>query len=791
MIKMGQPIEYYVYLHDHKDPFIYSSKCKIKAYDLLIAFKSKICSTISYNNHSQLQYPESYVVCGSNRGNNPSIDWRSKSTDSYHRNYYHHDSIVEQQIVEIRPNFMNSINVRKLLKEYPEFRDNKKTIERREDLYYDFKNRDLDIFAYKEFGCNKYKSHENKERIVFKEWIPNVKSVKLVINENQFNMIESPKDIWHFETLIDENCDDTFYNKQYHLLINTKLGWIKKMSPWTKYYKQYDMFTKNQTCAAIVDYNEEYSFKYPHINNKLLNIYEVHIGIAQHKKGIGSYKEFTERTLPYIKNTGYNCIQLMGILEHPHYSTFGYQPNFIYAPSSRFGSSKDLKKLIDKAHSLGIKVILDIMLGHSVSNIEDGIIEFNGNENCFFKDKKHPIWKCSMFDHDNSMVTQYLISNLIYWVEEYMIDGFRFDATTSILFKDYGAHRSAEELMSEFWTNSINLPGVMFLRLSNEILHKRYPEFMITIAEDVSGYPGLCSKYGLGFDYQLGMHIPDIMSKILSIDMNNPKLYEYNEWDMNMMVDYFLKPKSTYITYTESHDQAFVGSCTIFQAIAGKFGLIPKYCIFKSYEKLHIKIKMAMQFSMMFRLLTHSLANSSLTFIGNEFGHPLWIEFPSEDNELSFDKCHRKWNLLTDDTLIFKYLHRFECRLNYLSISDGWYTNNLYEIIELDNEKQVIIYKKLNQYFIYCFHTTLSATTYELYINSPKSFHVATSTQQEFFGGSGLIEKGSVFKTRKIYSDKMRNTRLSRQNEKSNSFNYDYVITIPIIPLCGYILQSI
>jgi len=708
---------------------------------------------------------------------------------TFGRTTYRYDDKVLHQILHLKPDYTYHKNIDNLIEETPEFAHHRKVLGEREVLYHDYRNKMM-LRRDPEFGYHKV----DATTLEFREWVPNVISVELVLDGCTHVMKEEDTGIWVCRVVVEDTSDisdksttTTTTTIPYYLKIRNNIKTYRKMSPWTRRYLQHNAFTPDQSCEAVVDLSEPYRFIHPHVaTTSGLRIYETHIGISQQRKGVGTYAEFTNITLPYIKRTGYDTIQIMGLLEHPHYSTFGYQPNFVFAPSSRFGTPNELKKLIDTAHGMGIKVILDVIVGHSCSNLEDGLNEFNGFENCFFKPKKHPLWGCCMFDHAKPMVSSYLVKCLIYWVEEFMVDGFRFDATTSMLFKDYGAHKSADELMKEFWTDAVNVPGIVFLRWINEVLHSTYP-FMVTIAEDVCGFPGLCSPSGLGFDYQLAMHIPDIISKLIPVDYNHPPIFTYNEWDMHMIADSFLKPRA-YINYTESHDQAFVGSCTIFNAVAGDLAIIPKYLRDQHYTTRHPKIRMAMQYSMIFRLLSCCMGNGTLTFTGNEFGHPLWIEFPSEDNELSFDKCHRKWDLLHNPNFIFKYLHEFEMMLNESSVEYSWLLNHNYETLVVDNKQQFLGFRKLDQYFYFNMHTE-NEVAYEQYVNAPGVFRVVLSTNQRRFGGTGcVLEKGTTFRTELIYSECMRNVRLTRQQDKDNEFNYDYKIRFVIPPLCCVVL---
>ena len=718
---------------------------------------------------------------------------------------YKFDEPIMHKIVTCLPNYRLHKNCIEVIMTDESFLRQHLTIFQDREIEYQHLKEHFETFYRSEIG-NQHKTYGfifKDKYLIIREWIPNIKKMKVIFNfkksdEVSYDLVEESSDIWSVQILRSELHHNMFENndiKSYRYYIETFTGEnILRMSPYTQQYIQINAFSHSPTFESLIHIQSEtskYKFKHPHINNKTgLKIYETHIGIAQKEKCIGTYSNFTKNILPYIKNIGYNCIQIMGILEHPHYSTFGYQPNFVYAPSSRFGSHDDLKELIDTAHGMNIKVILDIITGHSCPNEDDGLKNFNGISNCFFQKEQHPLWRCEMFNFENMHVFNYMLSALNYWIEEYMVDGFRFDAVTAIIYKHFGVNKSATELSHDFFNKSVNLSGLNFLRYANEFLHKKYGDFIVTIAEEVSGFPGLCSKYGLGFDYRLGMHIPDIIQKLFPVDINYKPLYKYDEFDVQLIADYFIKyEKNPMITYVESHDQAFVGSCTLFNAIAGKSAIIPKDLAAVPFNKRRHEIRMAMQFSMIFRLLAFSVSGQGyLTFMGNEFGHPQWIEFPSIENNLSFDKCHRKWNLIQNKNMIFQYLLQYERELHKLSDTYRWLDIKEYKLIYVDNQKQIMIYKKLHQIFIVNFHTRVGYKNVYIPIHAAGNYRVIHSTSDMKYNGTNKIPTGTIYKSYPVNSSLMRDTRISRSNEKK--YYEDYFLNVPVEPMSAYIIQS-
>ncbi|MDO4757124.1 MAG: alpha-amylase family glycosyl hydrolase, partial [Parabacteroides sp.] len=291
-------------------------------------------------------------------------------------------------------------------------------------------------------------------------------------------------------------------------------------------------------------------------------IYECHIGMAQDKYDIGTYDEFRENILPRIKKSGYNTIQIMAIMEHPYYGSFGYQVSNFFAASSRYGKSSELKALVNAAHEMGIAVLLDVVHSHAVNNTNEGLNEFDGTVYQFFHEGEkgnHREWGTKLFNYGKNEVLHFLLSNLKYWMETFHFDGFRFDGVTSMLYHDHGLG-SAFSSYDMYFSMNTDTEAVTYLQLANELIHKFNPH-AITVAEDMSGMPGMCLKIsdgGIGFDYRLSMGVPDLWIKTLkeSSDEN---------WDI-LKIWYELigrRPKEKNIGYAESHDQALVGDKTL------------------------------------------------------------------------------------------------------------------------------------------------------------------------------------------------------------------------------------
>ena len=466
---------------------------------------------------------------------------------------------------------------------------------------------------------------------------------------------------------------------------------------------------------------------------KKLFIYECHIGMAQEKGAVGTYAEFRENILPRVQALGYNTIQIMAIMEHPYYASFGYQVTNFFAASSRFGMPEDLKALINTAHEMGIAVLLDVVYSHASKNTREGINEFDGTDYQFFHagpKGNHAAWDTKCFNYSKNEVLHFLLSNLKFWQTEYHFDGFRFDGVTSMLYLDHGLG-AAFTGYEKYFSMNTDTEAVTYLQLANEMARQVNPN-VITIAEDTSAIPGLClpiSQDGIGFDYRLAMGEPDMWIKLLKETSD-----EY--WDLNHIY-YELairRPKEKVIGYCESHDQALVGDKTIMFRLCDKEMY---YCMQKDCDSMVIDRGMALH--KMIRLLTMSLGGEGyLTFMGNEFGHPEWIDFPREGNGWSYHYCRRQWSLADDPNLKYQYLNAFEKAMVALAKKYRVLGGKDKQLL-VHNSDHVMVYRKGGAFFAYNFDPTRSYDGYLVPVEEAGDYRVVLSTDDFEFGGHGRI----------------------------------------------------
>ena len=466
---------------------------------------------------------------------------------------------------------------------------------------------------------------------------------------------------------------------------------------------------------------------------KNLYIYECHIGMAQEEEKVGSYREFTEKVLPRIKKLGYNTIQIMAIMEHPYYASFGYQVTNFFAASSRYGTPEELKQLVDTAHKMGIAVLLDVVHSHASKNTREGINEFDGTACQFFHEGskgEHTQWDTKCFDYGKNEVIHFLLSNLKYWQTEYHFDGFRFDGVTSMLYLDHGMG-AAFDSYEKYFSMNTNTEAVTYLQLATETV-RQVNENAILIAEDMSAMPGLCvpvADGGIGFDYRLAMGEPDMWIRQL-------KEVSDEHWDLNHIYYQLTtrRPKEKVIGYCESHDQALVGDKTLMFRLCDQEMY---WSMEKSKENMVIDRGIALH--KMIRLITASLGGEGyLTFMGNEFGHPEWIDFPREGNGWSYHYCRRQWSLADNKLLKYHYLEDFEKAMVQL-LKKCRVQQGKDRQLHLDNTQKTLFYKKGSALFAFNFHPVNSYDGYFLPVPEAGEYDVVMSTDDFCFGGQGRV----------------------------------------------------
>lgn len=627
-----------------------------------------------------------------------------------------------------------------LIKNDPWLKPFDRTIQKRYDKYLSKEkeithdgNISLSDFAngHMYFGLNK-----NSEGWTFREWAPNATDIFLIGSFNDWKKEDKYKlkaiggGVW--EIKLPENS--IHHLDYYKIFVIWNGGSGERIPAWCKYVVQ-----DHQTylfCGQVWEPIKRYSYQHTDFvaPSSPLLIYECHIGMASESEGVGTYNDFRNKILPKIKEKGYNTIQLMAIQEHPYYGSFGYHVSSFFAPSSRFGTPDELRQLIDEAHGMGIAVIMDLVHSHAVKNEVEGLGRLDGSYDLYFHgdDRRvHKAWDSLCFNYGKDEVMHFLLSNCKYWLEDYKFDGYRFDGVTSMIYYSHGLEESFVGY-ENYYNDKQDLDAICYLTLANKLIHEVNPK-AITIAEEVSGMPGLAVKPkegGYGFDYRMAMNIPDFWIKTI-------KELKDEDWDPSSIFWEVTNRRADEktISYVESHDQALVGDKTII------FRLIDEQMYwFMSKLSPSMVVDRGIALHKMIRLVTATTINGGyLTFMGNEFGHPEWVDFPRDGNDWSYKYARRQWNLNEDTNLKYHYLGDFDKDMVALIKSVKDFPSIPIIKIWEKKEDNVLSYMRGNLLFIYNFNPINSYSNYGMLVPEGE-YKVVLNTDEKRFGGFGFID---------------------------------------------------
>ncbi|KAJ3111534.1 alpha-1,4-glucan branching enzyme [Phlyctochytrium bullatum] len=597
-------------------------------------------------------------------------------------------------------------------------------------------------------GYNVYGFSFTPEAIVYREWAPGAQTACLIGEFNNWNRESHPmkrNDFGVWEITLPNNPDGSRpipHDTKVKISMTVPGG--ERIERIPAYIRR---ATQNLAVSPVYEgvfWNppEKYVFRNPQPPKPTrLRIYEAHVGISSPEGRVSTYPEFTANVLPRIKSLGYNAIQLMAVMEHPYYASFGYQVTNFFAPTSRCGTPEQLMELIDTAHGMGITVLLDVVHSHASKNVLDGLNMFDGTDHHYFHEGgkgRHDLWDSRLFNYSHYEVLRFLISNLRYWLTEFKFDGFRFDGVTSMLYVHHGIGTGFSGHYDEYFNDRVDIEAVVYLMLANHMMHELHPH-IITVAEDVSGMPTLCRPIadgGIGFDYRLAMAIPDMWIKIL-------KEKSDDEWDMGNITHTLINRrwKEPAIAYAESHDQALVGDKTL------AFWLMDK----EMYEFMSVLspmtpiIERGLALHKMIRLITYGLGGEGyLNFIGNEFGHPEWLDFPRAGNNSSFHYARRQFNLVDDELLRYKFLYAFDAAMHRLEEENPWLTSGQYVSLKHEDDK-VVAFERGGMVWVFNFHPTKSFTDYRIGTAWPGVHKIVLDTDDTKFGGQGRLDHTTQF----------------------------------------------
>ncbi len=582
--------------------------------------------------------------------------------------------------------------------------------------------------------------HKHPDGWTFREWAPNADSIYLIGEFNQWErrpeyaLQKKEHGVWEIHLA----ADCLKHGDLYKMYVSWPGGSGERIPAWTRRVVQdpVSLIFSAQVWEPANPYRFKHKVKPP---SQPLFIYECHIGMATEEERIGTYDEFRRLVLPRIVDNGYNAIQIMAIQEHPYYGSFGYHVSSFFAASSRFGTPEELKRLIDEAHGYGLAVIMDIVHSHAVKNSVEGLGCLDGDPNLYFHSgdrREHPAWDSLCFNYGRDEVLHFLLSNCKYWLDEFRFDGFRFDGVTSMLYRSHGLGESFSSY-DDYYNLNQDGDAIAYLTLANKLIHEIKPK-AITIAEEVSGMPGLAASIkdgGIGFDYRMAMGIPDFWIKLI-------KEYSDEDWKPGAIwweLTNRRKDEKT-ISYAESHDQALVGDKTII------FRLIDADMYWHmSKNDQNLMVDRGIALHKIIRLLTASTINGGyLNFMGNEFGHPEWIDFPREGNGWSYKYARRQWSLLENRQLKYADLHAFDkamvMLLKKINPKEPLYQRWLHD------QDQIMAFERASFLFVFNLHPSRSFVDYGILVQKG-NYKIVLNSDAKEFGGFGLVDEQIVHTT--------------------------------------------
>lgn len=573
---------------------------------------------------------------------------------------------------------------------------------------------------------------------VFREWAPNASRIYLIGEFNNWRRTAAyslnPIGGGNWEIRLPAMF--LHHQELYKLFIEWPGGGGERLPSYVRRVVQ-DPVTK-VFCAQVWEPDEQYQWKNgrPGARPHPL-IYECHIGMSSEEEKVATFEEFRVNVLPHIEALGYDTIQIMALQEHPYYGSFGYQVSNFYALSSRFGTPEEFKHLVDDAHARGIAVVMDIVHSHSVDNEAEGLSLFDGREDLYFykgPQGRHPAWGSRCFDYGKSETKYFLLSNCKFWMEEYHLDGFRFDGVTSMLYWDHGLGKDFVGY-DNYFNAGVDENAVTYLALAAMLVKEIDPDG-ITIAEDMSGMAGLAAPFeagGLGFEFRMAMGVADHWIKWLKEKTDDQWSMGEIWWELTNK-----REDEKTISYAECHDQALVGDKTLI------FRLIDK----EMYTSMNIDSKSlvvdrGVALHKMIRLVTIATAGDGyLTFMGNEFGHPEWIDFPRAGNGWSYKYARRQWSLCKPDYLRYKYLMNFDSDMIHLFRKENLLAYKP-ELIRADEEKKVLIFRRKNYIFALDFNPSESFTGYA--VEAPEGdWELELDSDEKRYDGFSRLKEGEV-----------------------------------------------
>lgn len=593
------------------------------------------------------------------------------------------------------------------------------------------------------FGLNRG-TRDAETGVWYREWAPGAQKIALIGDFNHWNrdanvLTRDERGVW--ETFLPDRQykERLKHHSRVKVHVVAANGALDRLPAYIR-----RAYHEPETGAFTGEYWEPpHPYVWRHVTPRLrggLRIYEAHVGMALEAARVGTCREFADQVLPRIQRAGYNAIQLMAVAEHPYYGSFGYHVSNFFAPSSRFGTPEEFKYLVDEAHGRGMLVLMDVVHSHSVKNIFEGLNRFDGTDFQYFHAGPrglHPAWDSLCFDYSKWEVLRFLLSNCRYWLEEYRFDGFRFDGVTSMMYLHHGLGPAFDHY-DKYLVHDLDEDAIAYLQLANHLIHALRPA-AITIGEDVSGMVGLAAptdEGGIGFDYRLAMGLPDYWIKLVRDKRDE-------EWHMGELWGALTNRRrgEKHVAYVESHDQSLVGDKTL------AFWLMDAAMYWHMAKgQPNLVISRGVALHKLIRLATYALGGEAyLNFIGNEFGHPEWVDFPREGNQWSYHYARRQWSLVDNPMLRYRDLAEFDQAMQRLD--ERWHILNHSDLrlLSTHEDRKLLLFQRGPLVFAFNFHPTASYTDVGLPVPAARDYELVLNTDDLWYSGNALVPPGQNY----------------------------------------------
>lgn len=588
---------------------------------------------------------------------------------------------------------------------------------------------------YKKLGAHLVDDGD-KKGTYFAVWAPNAQKVSVIGEFNDWDLtadVMERNDPVGIYTCFVEGAKE---NEMYKFCIETKKGeLLYKADPYANYAE-----LRPGTASRITDISKikwtdkawmDQRLKWDH-KEKPMSIYEVHIGSwrkhPEDEDGFYNYREFAKEIVKYVHDMGYTHIELMGIAEHPFDGSWGYQVTGYFAPTSRYGTPEDFAWMINYLHKNKIGVILDWVPAHFPKDAH-GLADFDGVPEYEYADPRmgeHPDWGTKIFDFGKNEVKNFLISNALFWIEHFHIDGLRVDAVASILYLDYGK-KDGEWVPNEFGGNK-NLQAVEFFKHLNSVVLGRNPG-AVMIAEESTAWPKVTGEVeddGLGFSLKWNMGWMHDFTEYMKLDPLFRKGAHYN---MTFAMSYAYSEKYILVL---SHDEVVHLKCSMINKMPGL-----------GWEKFE-NLKAAYAF-----MMGHS--GKKLLFMGQDFAQLReWSEKRELDWYLLAEKEHQQMQSWVRDLL-----HLYRRRKAFYEQDNTW---EGFEWINADDRDRSIYSfvrhakgGRQNLLFVISF-TPVARDDYRVGVPKRKQYRLILNSDEEKYGGTGK-KRPTVYKAEKSECD--------------------------------------